>query len=186
MRSSCLHAGTECTLKDDKMKAEKMEKKAGICNEVYNEYYIHRQGIQTSASSAGHFHSCSHLNKLYEFTWGKFCLGWTCISPTCKASFFLLHWKERSVPFTLASLFFICEHPLLLTFSGFLYRGWQGLIAQGCHSSILIIDPKTSQTIQVLEKHKANVVKVSHLNSFYSFVCAKMFITVSYKKKKII
>ncbi|KAL6101357.1 wdr11 [Pungitius sinensis] len=38
--------------------------------------------------------------------------------------------------------------------------GWQGLIAQGCHSSILIIDPKTSQTIQVLERHKANVVKV--------------------------
>lgn len=43
----------------------------------------------------------------------------------------------------------------------FHYRGWQGLIAQGCHSSILIIDPKTAQTIQVLEKHKANVVKVS-------------------------
>jgi len=40
-------------------------------------------------------------------------------------------------------------------------RGWQGLIAQGCHSSILIIDPKTTQTIQVLERHKANVVKVS-------------------------
>ncbi|KAF3842333.1 hypothetical protein F7725_024284 [Dissostichus mawsoni] len=39
--------------------------------------------------------------------------------------------------------------------------GWQGLIAQGCHSSILIIDPKTSQTIQVLERHKANVVKSS-------------------------
>uniref|UniRef100_A0A8C1YB50 WD repeat domain 11 n=1 Tax=Cyprinus carpio TaxID=7962 RepID=A0A8C1YB50_CYPCA len=38
--------------------------------------------------------------------------------------------------------------------------GWQGLIAQGCHSSILIIDPKTSQTIQVLERHKATVVKV--------------------------
>ncbi|XP_056292287.1 WD repeat-containing protein 11 [Pseudoliparis swirei] len=38
--------------------------------------------------------------------------------------------------------------------------GWQGLIAQGCYSSILIIDPKTSQTIQVLERHKANVVKV--------------------------
>lgn len=47
----------------------------------------------------------------------------------------------------------------------FIYcRGWQGLIAQGCHSSILIIDPKTSQTIQVLEKHKANVVKVSFLS----------------------
>lgn len=42
-------------------------------------------------------------------------------------------------------------------------RGWQGLIAQGCHSSILIIDPKTAQTIQVLERHKANVVKVSFL-----------------------
>uniref|UniRef100_A0A4W4H9W4 WD repeat-containing protein 11 n=1 Tax=Electrophorus electricus TaxID=8005 RepID=A0A4W4H9W4_ELEEL len=38
--------------------------------------------------------------------------------------------------------------------------GWQGLIAQGCHTSILIIDPKTAQTIQVLERHKANVVKV--------------------------
>ncbi|KAG7462691.1 hypothetical protein MATL_G00187500, partial [Megalops atlanticus] len=38
--------------------------------------------------------------------------------------------------------------------------GWQGLIAQGCHSSILIIDPKTAQTIQVLERHKSNVVKV--------------------------
>uniref|UniRef100_A0A7N6FA57 WD repeat-containing protein 11 n=1 Tax=Anabas testudineus TaxID=64144 RepID=A0A7N6FA57_ANATE len=38
--------------------------------------------------------------------------------------------------------------------------GWQGLIAQGCHSSILIIDPKTAQTIQVLERHKTNVVKV--------------------------
>lgn len=42
----------------------------------------------------------------------------------------------------------------------FYCRGWQGLIAQGCHSSILIIDPKTAQTIQVLEKHKSNVVKV--------------------------
>lgn len=38
--------------------------------------------------------------------------------------------------------------------------GWQGLIAQGCHSSILIIDPKTAQAIQVLERHKASVVKV--------------------------
>lgn len=47
-------------------------------------------------------------------------------------------------------------------------RGWQGLIAQGCHTSILIIDPKTSQTIQVLERHKANVVKVS---STFLFFC---------------
>lgn len=54
------------------------------------------------------------------------------------------------------------------------YRGWQGLIAQGCHSSILIIDPKTAQTIQVLEKHKANVVKVS-LHSKYVVSCLFVF-----------
>ncbi|XP_036402686.1 WD repeat-containing protein 11 [Megalops cyprinoides] len=48
--------------------------------------------------------------------------------------------------------------------------GWQGLIAQGCHSSILIIDPKTAQTIQVLERHKSNVVKVkwSRENYYHS------------------
>ncbi|XP_030627751.1 WD repeat-containing protein 11 isoform X2 [Chanos chanos] len=48
--------------------------------------------------------------------------------------------------------------------------GWQGLIAQGCHSSILIIDPKTAQTIQVLERHKAVVVKVkwSRENYYHS------------------
>lgn len=51
----------------------------------------------------------------------------------------------------------------------FYCRGWQGLIAQGCHSSILIIDPKTAQTIQVLEKHKSNVVKVrAHCEYFLS------------------
>lgn len=50
----------------------------------------------------------------------------------------------------------------------FYCRGWQGLIAQGCHSSILIIDPKTAQTIQVLEKHKSNVVKVrAHWEYFF-------------------
>ncbi len=52
-------------------------------------------------------------------------------------------------------------------------RGWQGLIAQGCHSSILIIDPKTAQTIQVLERHKANVVKVSFLSKIYLFIYFK-------------
>lgn len=50
---------------------------------------------------------------------------------------------------------------LLFCLANVVCRGWQGLIAQGCHSSILIIDPKTAQTIQVLERHKANVVKVS-------------------------
>ncbi|KAG7512542.1 transmembrane protein 150A-like [Solea senegalensis] len=47
--------------------------------------------------------------------------------------------------------------------------GWQGLIAQGCHSSILIIDPKTAQTIQVLERHKANVVKVKFKHMSYTY-----------------
>ncbi|NXQ90357.1 WDR11 protein, partial [Nyctibius grandis] len=38
--------------------------------------------------------------------------------------------------------------------------GWQGLIAYGCHSLVLIVDANTAQTLQVLERHKAGVVKV--------------------------
>ncbi|XP_059803789.1 WD repeat-containing protein 11 isoform X2 [Hypanus sabinus] len=45
--------------------------------------------------------------------------------------------------------------------------GWQGLIAHGCHSLILIIDPNTSQIIQVLEQHRANVVKVKWARENY-------------------
>lgn len=41
-------------------------------------------------------------------------------------------------------------------------RGWQGLIAYGCHSLVLIVDANTAQTLQVLERHKASVVKVRH------------------------
>ena len=33
-------------------------------------------------------------------------------------------------------------------------RGWQGLIAYGCHSLVVVIDSNTAQTLQVLEKHK--------------------------------
>uniref|UniRef100_A0A4W3H4F0 WD repeat-containing protein 11 n=1 Tax=Callorhinchus milii TaxID=7868 RepID=A0A4W3H4F0_CALMI len=47
------------------------------------------------------------------------------------------------------------------------FRGWQGLLAVGCHSLVLIIDPRTSQTIQVLERHKANVVKVKWARENY-------------------
>lgn len=39
-------------------------------------------------------------------------------------------------------------------------RGWQGLIAYGCHSLVLIVDANTAQTLQVLERHKSSVVKV--------------------------
>ncbi|CAK6435972.1 unnamed protein product [Pipistrellus nathusii] len=54
--------------------------------------------------------------------------------------------------------------------------GWQGLIAYGCHSLVVVIDSSTAQTLQVLEKHKADVVKVKwarenyhhHIGSPYS------------------
>lgn len=68
------------------------------------------------------------------------------------------HLLHHSVFMLSVSLFVLSLHlPLVLC------RGWQGLIAQGCHSSILVIDPNTAQTIQVLERHKTNVVKVSFL-----------------------
>ncbi|XP_071090050.1 WD repeat-containing protein 11-like isoform X1 [Haliotis cracherodii] len=38
--------------------------------------------------------------------------------------------------------------------------GWQGKLAYGCHNFVTVVDPGTVQVIQVLEKHKANVVKV--------------------------
>ncbi|XP_028681437.2 WD repeat-containing protein 11 [Erpetoichthys calabaricus] len=45
--------------------------------------------------------------------------------------------------------------------------GWQGLVAQGCRSLVLIIDPRTAQTVQVLERHKADVVKVKWARENY-------------------
>ncbi|XP_062436309.1 WD repeat-containing protein 11 isoform X1 [Rhea pennata] len=45
--------------------------------------------------------------------------------------------------------------------------GWQGLIAYGCHSLVLIVDASTAQTLQVLERHKANVVKVKWAKENY-------------------
>ncbi|XP_009324305.1 PREDICTED: WD repeat-containing protein 11 [Pygoscelis adeliae] len=46
-------------------------------------------------------------------------------------------------------------------------RGWQGLIAYGCHSLVLIVDANTAQTLQVLERHKASVVKVKWAKENY-------------------
>ncbi|OXB82590.1 UNVERIFIED_CONTAM: hypothetical protein H355_005845 [Colinus virginianus] len=46
-------------------------------------------------------------------------------------------------------------------------RGWQGLIAYGCHSLVLVVDADTAQTLQVLERHKANVVKVKWAKENY-------------------
>uniref|UniRef100_A0A5F9D790 WD repeat domain 11 n=1 Tax=Oryctolagus cuniculus TaxID=9986 RepID=A0A5F9D790_RABIT len=45
--------------------------------------------------------------------------------------------------------------------------GWQGLIAYGCHSLVVVIDSSTAQTLQVLEKHKADVVKVKWARENY-------------------
>ncbi|NXX92969.1 WDR11 protein, partial [Centropus bengalensis] len=45
--------------------------------------------------------------------------------------------------------------------------GWQGLIAYGCHSLVLVVDPNTAQTLQVLERHKASVVKVKWAKENY-------------------
>ncbi|PKU34606.1 wd repeat-containing protein hypothetical protein [Limosa lapponica baueri] len=47
------------------------------------------------------------------------------------------------------------------------HRGWQGLIAYGCHSLVLIVDANTAQTLQVLERHKASVVKVKWAKENY-------------------
>ncbi|XP_053548627.1 WD repeat-containing protein 11 [Bombina bombina] len=50
---------------------------------------------------------------------------------------------------------------------GALDWGCQGLIAYGCHSLVLVVDPRSAQTLQVLEKHKANVVKVKWARENY-------------------
>lgn len=39
-------------------------------------------------------------------------------------------------------------------------RGWQGVLAYGCHGSVVVVDPRTVQPIQMLSGHKANVIKV--------------------------
>ncbi|NXK96767.1 WDR11 protein, partial [Formicarius rufipectus] len=44
---------------------------------------------------------------------------------------------------------------------------WQGLIAYGCHSLVLIVDANTAQTLQVLERHKTSVVKVKWAKENY-------------------
>ncbi|OWF51700.1 WD repeat-containing protein 11-like isoform X2 [Mizuhopecten yessoensis] len=46
--------------------------------------------------------------------------------------------------------------------------GWQGLLAYGCHSFVVIVDPKNVQVIQVLYKHKSNVVKVKWARENYN------------------
>ncbi|KAL3863810.1 hypothetical protein ACJMK2_005541 [Sinanodonta woodiana] len=51
--------------------------------------------------------------------------------------------------------------------SSFKSLGWQGLVAHGCHNFITIIDPQSVQVLQVLDKHKSNVVKVKWARENY-------------------
>uniref|UniRef100_A0A8C5R6N5 WD repeat-containing protein 11 n=1 Tax=Leptobrachium leishanense TaxID=445787 RepID=A0A8C5R6N5_9ANUR len=50
---------------------------------------------------------------------------------------------------------------------GALDWGCQGLLAYGCHSLVQVVDPSSAQTLQVLEKHKTNVVKVKWARENY-------------------
>ncbi|XP_064605109.1 WD repeat-containing protein 11-like [Liolophura sinensis] len=45
--------------------------------------------------------------------------------------------------------------------------GWQGMLAHGSQSFVVVIDPKTVQNIQVLEGHKANVTKLKWAHESY-------------------
>ena len=38
--------------------------------------------------------------------------------------------------------------------------GWQGMLAYGCHSCVVVVDPTTVQVIQVLDHQRGQVVKV--------------------------
>ncbi|NWY90332.1 WDR11 protein, partial [Loxia curvirostra] len=53
-------------------------------------------------------------------------------------------------------------------------RGWQGLIAYGCHSLVLVVDANSAQTLQVLERHRASVVKVRCSSAGYLYFPLKV------------
>ena len=44
--------------------------------------------------------------------------------------------------------------------------GWQGLVAYGCQSVVVIVDPHTVQVVQVLECHAGYIVKVSYVKTY--------------------
>lgn len=45
--------------------------------------------------------------------------------------------------------------------------GWQGAVAYGCHNFVVVIETKTVQVYQVLDKHKATVIKVKWARENY-------------------
>ncbi|XP_052225390.1 WD repeat-containing protein 11-like isoform X2 [Dreissena polymorpha] len=46
--------------------------------------------------------------------------------------------------------------------------GWQGFVAYGCNNHVVVVDPKTVQVIQVLNRHKSSVVKVKWSRENYA------------------
>ncbi|XP_053406773.1 WD repeat-containing protein 11-like [Mercenaria mercenaria] len=46
--------------------------------------------------------------------------------------------------------------------------GWQGFVAYGCNSCVVVVDPETVQVLQVLDKHKSPVVKVKWARENYN------------------
>ena len=65
-------------------------------------------------------------------------------------------------------------------------RGWQGLVAYATHSTVVVVDPRTIQTIQTLSAHKNNVIKVgticgwSHMSkSTVACICFKLYFVSS-------
>ncbi|XP_071485424.1 WD repeat-containing protein 11-like [Diadema antillarum] len=45
--------------------------------------------------------------------------------------------------------------------------GWQNLFAYGCHTSVVVVDTRTIQTIQTLEKHRSPVVRLQWARENY-------------------
>jgi hypothetical protein len=43
----------------------------------------------------------------------------------------------------------------------YLFRGWQGMLAYGCQNLVTVVETKTVQVIQTLERHRSPVVRVS-------------------------
>jgi len=45
--------------------------------------------------------------------------------------------------------------------------GWQGLLAYGCQCCVVVVDPVTMQSVQVLDRHRGQVVKVKWARENY-------------------
>uniref|UniRef100_A0A2I3HNN4 WD repeat domain 11 n=2 Tax=Hominoidea TaxID=314295 RepID=A0A2I3HNN4_NOMLE len=60
--------------------------------------------------------------------------------------------------------------------------GWQGLIAYGCHSLVVVIDSITAQTLQVLENAPQVPADGTAFRTACTTVCYSYVSTVDHKK----